>query len=66
LLSSKLEIGSGSGEVAALFCAENVALPSLTCTGTSRQLSASIACQSAPTPNIHVLSLVCEFQLYER
>ena len=27
--------------------------------------SASIACQSAPTPSIQVSSLVCEFQLYD-
>ena len=64
LLLSKLLMLSGIGEVAALSCAPKVALPSFfTYRYEPVTLSASIACQSAPTPNIQVVSLVCEFQL---
>ena len=64
LLLSKLSMGSGVGESAMLFCTPNVALPSFdTYRYDPVSLSASIACQSAPTPIIHVWSLVCEFQL---
>ena len=64
LLLSKLLMGSGVGEVAALFCAVNEAVPSLLMYRYYPvSLRVSIACQSAPTPTIQVLSLVCELQL---
>ena len=67
MLLSKLLIGSTGGPLRTMpFWYPNVALPSLsTYRYDADSFRSSIACQSAPTPTIHVSSLVCEFQLYD-